>query len=952
MSRFPMFPLVFIALLLLLVPGSALAQTLGTPTTYGPSGTTYDPTPTYSWGSVSGANYYRLAVKDTSGQWVYLPEPLPSGTSYTHNTGLTRGQCYTWQVRAERAIGDYGPWTSPRSFCVPSLGTPTQYGPSGNIYDTTPTYSWGSVSGANFYRLAVKDTGGQWVYLPEPLPTGTSYTHGAALASGQCYTWQVRAEWEIGDYGPWTSPRSFCVLDLGTPSPYAPTGGLTDSTPTFSWSAVPGASYYRLAVKDMGGQWVYLPEPLPGTTSYTHATPLPAGQCYTWEVRAERVIGDYGPWSSIRQFCINTPLGTPSSYGPSGQTTDTTPTFSWSAVSGANYYRLRVEDSNGTPYYNPDPQPTGTSYTPSSSAALLAGECYTWKVRAERSSTDYGSWSILRSVCVDSTSADPISPVGSSGSLSPNFQWSSVPGATYTLVVKRRQNGDIWLRKTGLTGTSYQHQSSDLPIPANVDLDWYVETNGQAGATASFKVSRASHQVRGMHSHLGYPRDLLDEIDGFLGTEWQTMDNAALAQHANDFAPDIVAHSGLSWIIESQGSSWVSSLHSDLSNPSSAETLDLLDSENIVAHPIALPEALTSQDFGTDSFGLTNRRTLALIGPNCTDRNGDGQCTEADLMQTFDVNPRNHYRLRVPAIFNVQRADGQPLTDADLYPTSTSAYTDLVFSPLQSGTFEHFVRQQYKDYIRSTLYASLDGTVSKIQYWLIGNEPVTGVFIHPDIYAQNMRELSAILNELQTEMAWATFSKKIVLGNFIAPAAAPAALETWLDALHAELGSSCVYQASSLDLYLLNREDPYNSTDTRNYAGMIDGVEWFFDEVTAHCPGTEFFIKETGLNSADFDNCSGDPSRQCLADAGAHADSTPLHPKAQEEILTLLSVLHQLGFTHIAWFNHFEVAAQHIDILDFDGGGQYETRLGAYLHGLYQGSAWGDGGGAAEDEGK
>lgn len=952
MSRFSVFPLAICALLLTLIPGAVLAQTLGTPTPYGPSGTSYDPTPTYSWSSVSGANYYRLAVKDTSGQWVYLPEPLPTSTSYTHNVDLPRGQCYTWQVRAERAIGDSGPWTSPRSFCIGSFGPPSQYGPSGNIYDTTPTYSWGSVSGANYYRLAVKDTSGNWVYLPEPLPSGTSYTHGTALPSGQCYTWQVRAEYAIGDYGPWTSTRSFCILDLGTPTPYGPSGSTTDTTPTYSWGSVAGANYYRLAVKNMGGQWMYLPEPLPGGTSYTHNVGLPTGQCYTWQVRAERAIGDYGPWTSPEQICINAPLGTPTPYSPTGNTTDTTPTFDWSTVSGANYYRLRVENSNGTPYWNPDPEPTSSHYTPPSSAALLAGECYDWKVRAERSSSDYGSWSLERTVCIDSSTPEPISPVGSFSSLSPNFQWTSVPGATYTLVVKRKSNDDIWLRKTGLTTNSYQHQGSDLLIPANIELDWYVEAEGQAGNTASFKVTRRSHLVRGMHSHLGYPRDLLDEIDAFLGTEWQSMDNAALAAHANAFDPDIVAHSGLSWIIQPGVNGWLSTLDSDPTNPSSAETLDLLTSDNIVAHPIALPEALASGDFGDDSYGFTDRRTLALIGPSCTDRDGDGQCTENDLMGTFDVNPRNHYRLRVPAMFNVQRADGLPLTDADLFPTSLGSYVDLVFSPLQSGSFEHFVRQQYKEYIRSIILASLDGTVSKIEYWLLGNEPVTGVFIHPDIYAQNMRLLSAILSEIQMEMSWASFGKNVVLGNFIAPALATTELETWLDALHAELGSNCVYQSSSLDLYLTNREDPYNSNQNTNYRRMIEGVEWFFDEVNAHCPGTEFFIKETGLSSADFDTCSNDPNRQCLADAGAHADTVPLNVDAQEEILTLLSVLHQLGFTHIAWFNHFEVSANHIDILDFDGGSQYETRLGAYLGGLDQGYGSFGGGDSAEEGGK
>ena len=75
-------------------------------------------------------------------------------------------------------------------------------------------------------------------------------------------------------------------------------------------------------------------------------------------------------------------------------TTDATPTFEWSAVSGATSYQIQVDGDPG--FSSPDIDDTttaGTTYTPSSALSVAT---YYWRVRASNTCGD-GPWSASRS---------------------------------------------------------------------------------------------------------------------------------------------------------------------------------------------------------------------------------------------------------------------------------------------------------------------------------------------------------------------------------------------------------------------------------------------------------------------------------------------------------------------------------------------------------------------------
>ena len=100
------------------VSQGAMAATLAQGSTISPSGDVYDLTPAFEWNAIPGAVYYRLSIQKTTGGYAILPEPLPTATSHTDAQSLTAGQCYNWWIRGERKIGDYGPWSAMKTFCV------------------------------------------------------------------------------------------------------------------------------------------------------------------------------------------------------------------------------------------------------------------------------------------------------------------------------------------------------------------------------------------------------------------------------------------------------------------------------------------------------------------------------------------------------------------------------------------------------------------------------------------------------------------------------------------------------------------------------------------------------------------------------------------------------------------------------------------------------------------
>jgi hypothetical protein len=204
---------------------------------------------------------------------------------------------------------------------------------------------------------------------------------------------------------------------------------VVSGTPTFTWlaSASAGAARYQFQY-DNNSNFAS-----PTFTSAELAVlsltpPSITPGAYSWRVRAKDAAGNWSAWSAARAITVQpgVPLA-PALIAPVNAlvTNDTTPTFTWNAVTYGNTYQFVI--SNTTTFVVKLRSFTGAagilSYT---STALPAGTYY-WHARAVNVKSVAGPWSAVRSFTIDLT--PPAAPVlskpatGAQVTGTPAFTW-------------------------------------------------------------------------------------------------------------------------------------------------------------------------------------------------------------------------------------------------------------------------------------------------------------------------------------------------------------------------------------------------------------------------------------------------------------------------------------------------------------------------------------------------
>ena len=108
-------------------------------------------------------------------------------------------------------------------------------------------------------------------------------------------------------------------------------------------------------------------------------------------MRTQSAAGLWGDWRATTNFGFGVP-GIPVLISPTVSTSDTTPTFSWNAATGAARYENSVYDATtNTHQVIHDTNTNGTSYT--SGIALTVGHTYWSWVRALNDDDLAGDWS-------------------------------------------------------------------------------------------------------------------------------------------------------------------------------------------------------------------------------------------------------------------------------------------------------------------------------------------------------------------------------------------------------------------------------------------------------------------------------------------------------------------------------------------------------------------------------
>ena len=291
---------------------------------------------------------------------------------------------------------------------------------------------------------------------------------------------------------------------IATPGLHGPNGITNTTNPTYKWSDVEGAAGYGLYLFSAtdNGDSVVIPVSVTGESFTFPSAMLVPGATYFWWMVAFDSSGDVSAPSPLSSFNVSIPgsgIGTPSAISPNGVVTTYTPTFQWSAVSGATGYVLTVIDQTSNTLLL-SVNPTTNSYTLGNpfAAQLVNGHTYQWFVTAQGivngGTVDGVASTLTFTLSVQSSgSLSAIAPTAGAtvNTTQPQFQWSAVPGAVgYDLFVTDINvpsaptpilvNGSTYTPSTPLVdGHTYSWQVQSLVLSNGVNVPGPVDTPQQ-----------------------------------------------------------------------------------------------------------------------------------------------------------------------------------------------------------------------------------------------------------------------------------------------------------------------------------------------------------------------------------------------------------------------------------------------------------------------------------------
>lgn len=335
----------------------------------------------------------------------------------------------------DKVINDPTPW-----FCweasagdpYPYLGSPITYN---LLIDNDPDFSSPKYvisdipdSKTTFYQQWAC---GGWSSIPIERDNIINYRLENFLTDGKWY-WKVQAVDQAGnaenipgshyfviDTQPLTSPP---VLNL-------PVDGenLNYDTPTLSWDSLSGAHGYEVHYALNKDFTENLNIALTTSTSYT-LSPTPDGTWH-WRVRARDDAWNWGPWSLVRIFRIDTAVEAPQLISPDNQwiINDNTPMLRWSRVEDPFGVSYRVQIDNDLDFSSPAYDLSWISENSHIVENQLASGRWYWRVAAI-DGLNNTSWSENRLFWVDTSAPEvpvPLAPENSSytNDTTPSFSW-------------------------------------------------------------------------------------------------------------------------------------------------------------------------------------------------------------------------------------------------------------------------------------------------------------------------------------------------------------------------------------------------------------------------------------------------------------------------------------------------------------------------------------------------
>ena len=451
------------------VSGAAKAVAPAAPTvtmTYSDGGK-----PKLTWSAVSGATSYRVYRSESRGTGYSLLGTTTS-TSYV-NTGAAVGKTYYYRVKAVNSAGTsaYSNIVSGRAkAAIPAaphvtIGTSSASG--------KPQLTWAAVDGAakyEIYRSTQQSTG----FTLLGTTTSTSYVNTGA-AVGKTYYYKVRALNVDGAAGAYSSTVSGAAKAV---APAAPTVTMTYSDggkPKLTWSAVSGATSYRVYRSESRGTGYSL---LGTTTSTSYVnTGAAVGKTYYYRVKAVNSAGT-SAYSNIVSGTARTPA--PAAPVLKGGTSSASgkPQLTWAAVNGAAKYDVyRSNSADGT--FSKVGSTDKTTYV---NTGAVKGVTYFYKIRAVGASGASG-FSNTVAIHVAGVVKAPAAVVLSgikADAAGITVTWKTTANADTYNVLRRDASNTAWkVIARGVSGTSYK----DTTVARGVMYSYTVQGVAADGVT-------------------------------------------------------------------------------------------------------------------------------------------------------------------------------------------------------------------------------------------------------------------------------------------------------------------------------------------------------------------------------------------------------------------------------------------------------------------------------------
>jgi hypothetical protein len=431
-------------------------------------------TATFDWEPVSGAVSYSLQYRLTNGNWIDVPGGPFYSTWYTI-TGLQPGTTYEWRVRANCSNWNYSPWSFSVWFTTlgSSCGTPT-WPVTSNITNTSATFSWDEVWGAESYTVQTRLPNGTWYTIPNS-PTTNNWVTVNGLSPNTTYEWRVRSNCWGGQYSDWTYPTVFTTT--GYYNCIAPnwlyTSNITQTSATFGWEAVSGAVSYSIQWRQAGGTWYDLTGG-PWTNTWVNVQGFQPGTAYEWRVRSNCSNWSYSPWSySVSFTTFGSTCGIPYWLSTSN-ITQSSATLHWSSVAGAWSYSVQIREPNGTWTTIPGSPFTGITAEVN---GLQPGTTYQWRVRTTCDDGGQSLWSNplnFTTPGIQYCAAPSWLYTNNITETSANFDWAGIYGAlSYDL--QYRLAGGTWIDVAGGPWTETWHVVTGLN--PGTAYEWRVRSN-------------------------------------------------------------------------------------------------------------------------------------------------------------------------------------------------------------------------------------------------------------------------------------------------------------------------------------------------------------------------------------------------------------------------------------------------------------------------------------------